>query len=255
MLEDIRNLCKNLMEDEENPIQLAIDELGLTDDMREAGFILADGRMLDFSGKIYDRRNAGKHLMDHSDISVTGYDKYEFRDLGNVRVFAHSNGGNIDISTPPTREQVTQLKRFIDFCRGEVSIDMSDKGHNLESKNYEHERSNVIIREILGYFGSRNESTTLDHYLQKLKKEKRQKKLRKEKIDRINKEREETNPENIADVVNNALIPKRDRKKKKDIQPPSKGSAYNFKFLNAKVLSHQDQFNMEPSGNQYIYRF
>ncbi len=50
-------------------IDQAIDLFGLTDDPREAGYILPDGRMLDFSGKNQGGQ-PGVRALDHRDVNA-----------------------------------------------------------------------------------------------------------------------------------------------------------------------------------------
>jgi len=106
---------------------IAIQDKGLTDDINEAGYILPDGGLLDFSGK----RNGGppgQRAEDHRQIvspaGVEGTDAMiAFQRLGAIRIDAASNF--IDMETRPTSTQLRVLEQLFDS--GEpVNIDLVD---------------------------------------------------------------------------------------------------------------------------------
>lgn len=50
-------------------INAAVENFGITNDPREAGYILPDGRMLDFSGRHWGGGDGGSRIVEHNDIS------------------------------------------------------------------------------------------------------------------------------------------------------------------------------------------
>jgi hypothetical protein len=111
---------------------LAIQDKGLTDDINEAGYILPDGRMLDFSGK----RNGGQpgnRAEDHRQIvsqaGVSGSDAMiAFQRTGAVRVDAAAHIA--DFETMPSRSALRKVAELFDTGMMEepVYIDASDAG-------------------------------------------------------------------------------------------------------------------------------
>ncbi len=110
---------------------LAISEFGETQDWNEAGYLLSDGKMLDFSGK-RDGGQGGMRAQDHREISDVfepenrGHSSgmIEFMDLGNVRMMPESGG--IGMVHKPTEQQRGALAGFIRKNDGEVIIDLED---------------------------------------------------------------------------------------------------------------------------------
>lgn len=114
-----------------NICELAVKEFGLTDDFYEAGYILRDGRMLDFSGKKFGG-DPGHRALDHRQITkVTSQDKdiadtvrkhgtdtpavYAFLDkCGAVRVstFMNTNQVYAEMIHKPTNAQMKILDEY-----------------------------------------------------------------------------------------------------------------------------------------------
>jgi site-specific DNA-cytosine methylase len=95
--------------------------MGTTDDLAEAGYILPDGTLLDFSGR-RDGGDAGQRSMDHRQIDlpvsgVSGSDlMMNFMGAGAIRI--DSNSGLIDVVVTPTREQFEQIQQLADLNDG-----------------------------------------------------------------------------------------------------------------------------------------
>jgi hypothetical protein len=90
----------------------AVEYFGLTYDTREAGYILPDGSMLDFSEK-NNGGPGGYRTLDHSGISAA-YDDIsygEFMDAGAIRVCGAMNFATI--MTKPTPAQIKTLAMFL----------------------------------------------------------------------------------------------------------------------------------------------
>lgn len=119
----------------QNLINKAIEKFGLTDDFLEAGFILPDGTMLDFSGKNIGGI-AGKRALDHRDITTIDDDlksgtngMEEFMDMTNsiryeLRADQHGINTQIQFYDLPTSKQLRTLKDSIEISGGDVNLDM-----------------------------------------------------------------------------------------------------------------------------------
>lgn len=114
-------------------ITAAVREFGTTTDPKEAGYLLPDGRMLDFSGK-RDGGSPGQRSYDHREINRAyepeGDDHssamFEFASkTGAVRMDYNNRGYlNVDIYSHPTKKQVAVLKSLISQDT-EVNLDVS----------------------------------------------------------------------------------------------------------------------------------
>lgn len=142
-------------------------KFGTTKDINEAGYILPDGTMLDFSGRHWvDEGNDTSHLsgrrsVDHRAIYEVGYDKDEnetgfetdmadFVGRGAIRI--DSNAGTINLSMAPTKEQARVLRQLIARNDGDVTIDFGD-GYNSEHyAEYESARPTRVLGDIDRYF-------------------------------------------------------------------------------------------------------
>lgn len=83
---------------------------GITTDFREAGWILPDGIMLDFSGKNEGGRPHYRSL-DHSEVGgASGKTQWLMR--GAVRISFYGSEGYVQIAKMPTVKQWHQLESF-----------------------------------------------------------------------------------------------------------------------------------------------
>ena len=113
----------------EGAFNKAKETFGTTQDLLEAGYILPDGEMLDFSGRhegADERDIAGQRYSDHREISQAGVEMQPFIDSGAVRIDARS--GLIDIGKNPTASQFNQIRKIIEDKDSEVHIDLENKG-------------------------------------------------------------------------------------------------------------------------------
>lgn len=140
-------------------------KFGTTYDMREAGYILPDGSMLDFSGRHQVEGDAsflnGDRTVDHREIADIAYDNDDnetgintdlgdFLDRGAIRI--DSNAGAINLNVAPTKAQKDRLKRLIERNDGYVYIDFG-KGWDTEHyAEYEAARASRVLGDIDRYF-------------------------------------------------------------------------------------------------------
>ena len=147
--------------------KVAKKEFGTTTDFREAGYLLRDGYMLDFSGK-KEGGEAHVRYMDHreiqrvfdtsnDEIDYSGGTRYmnAFISEGNIRLM-ESQGVTIG-EIEPTDKQYAMLKRFVDHVideEGFFYLDLSNaNGITIESREYgKGDNSARIIRDIKEYF-------------------------------------------------------------------------------------------------------
>lgn len=102
-------------------IERAVENFGLTNDVREAFYVLPDGRMLDGSGRHWggdERSVAGQRQVDHSDISeviddASGADAmYEWMGRTGAMRFDQIVG-IASVARPPTKAQLDVLNLLI----------------------------------------------------------------------------------------------------------------------------------------------
>lgn len=144
----------------------AKEKFGTTYDMREAGYILPDGSMLDFSGRHQVRGRDtsflnGDRTVDHREIADIAYDFDEnetgvktdlgdFLDRGAIRI--DYNAGSINLNVAPTKAQKDRLKRLIERNEGYVYVDFG-KGWDTEHyAEYEAARATRVLGDIDRYF-------------------------------------------------------------------------------------------------------
>lgn len=161
--------------DQKKDIRYSImdDEFGYTNNINEAGYLLPDGRMLNFSGG-----QRGRRTMDHRDIDViygddgpSGTDALiQFMNEGNIRIMPEAYGIDIGTEKEPTEQQYNQIQRIARHFAGdeEFNVDLSDKnGDNVGSLNYEGKINPTrIVNDIKHYFqtGEVRETNTLDRF-------------------------------------------------------------------------------------------
>lgn len=146
--------------------QIAKDYFGLTNNTKEAGYILNDGSLLDLSGKKFGG-SAGSRSMDHREIVDAfldnpnnannleiGFD--EFIDNGAVRYMPESN--TFFLAKMPSENQIQSIKNLLNKNNGESRIELVPKvaewGHD---NNFKRDYAiwsdpNKIIDDIRTYF-------------------------------------------------------------------------------------------------------
>lgn len=131
--EDRTNADKWLKE-QKKVVDAAVDYYGLTDDINEAGYILPDGGMLDFSGKGMGGM-PGRRAFDHREIAAAFDEEVigkpspfpelvvmeEFINAGNIRFLPES--GTFLMAHKPTPAQYRIIERVMDQRNGEIQIE------------------------------------------------------------------------------------------------------------------------------------
>lgn len=138
----------------------AVKEFGYTPFFYDAGYIVPNGKMLNFSGE--KGQHFGSRGQDHRAIGVIfanvrgGEAMVKFMGQGNVRIMAESPGIDVSSSVEPTKEQYATIRRFARESAkdGYFFIDFTDSnGHTVG--NYEYDgRINPerIVSDIRYYF-------------------------------------------------------------------------------------------------------
>ena len=166
IVDELQDKRYSLSEETIKIFDAAKSKFGTTYDMREAGYILPDGSMLDFSGRHQVRGGDtsflnGSRTVDHREISDIAYDFDEnetgintdlgdFLDRGAIRI--DSNAGAINLNVAPTKAQKDRLKRLIERNDGYVYVDFG-KGWDTEHyAEYEAARASRVLGDIDRYF-------------------------------------------------------------------------------------------------------
>lgn len=117
--QNVNNWVDESFEPDADLIERAVENFGLTNDVREAFYVLPDGRMLDGSGRHWggdERSVAGQRQVDHSDISeviddASGADAmYEWMGQTGAMRFDQIVG-IASVARPPTKAQLDVLNR------------------------------------------------------------------------------------------------------------------------------------------------
>lgn len=156
--------------DNDTLFKAAKKKFGVTHDLREAGYILPDGTMLDFSGRhelfgADDSGIRGRRATDHRVISSVAYDydqegneidtgietnMPDFIRRGAIRI--DYNNGSINLSTAPTSEQRNVLRRLITGNDGDVYVDFGDGWDSDHYAEYSEAKPSRVLSDIENYF-------------------------------------------------------------------------------------------------------
>ena len=140
--------------------QLAVEKFGTTDTFERAGYILPDGRMLDFAQNGQTRDTDHREIMDvFGPAEVTkGTDALDqFLADGNIRVMAELPGIDLSASVEPTAQQLEQIREMAKTLGAEkrqFTLDFSTKdGGIAATKDYSGRiDADKIVREIRAYY-------------------------------------------------------------------------------------------------------
>ena len=145
----------------------AKERFGTTRDLREAGYVLPDGTLLDFSGRHWQDPNSdtswlnGSRQVDHRDIEDLNFerdmntpsglktDMSDFIRRGAIRIHMP---GSINLYSKPTPQQRPWLQRLINADRRFVRVDFGDGNHSDHYADYENANPSKILFDIDGYF-------------------------------------------------------------------------------------------------------
>lgn len=134
-----------------------------TDDVRKTGYLLPDGRMLEFSGGDTRRTVDHREVKDVFGPAELGRDakpaQYMNRFIaeGNVRVMAETPGVDMSAETPPTRQQLREIEKMADSLgaqKGAFSIDISRAdGSQAAAREYSGRvKGSEIVHDIEAFY-------------------------------------------------------------------------------------------------------
>lgn len=144
----------NVATEEHDIISLAIEAFGLTNNMNQAGYILPDGKLLNFGSygsREIDHRNI-KSVYDEYNIKIWS-DEYrfnyvaDFMNHGAIRCCV--NSGLLDMTREPTKVQYSVINNFVRKANdGEIDVDFTDdEGNVLHAVSY---AANVRPQQVVG---------------------------------------------------------------------------------------------------------
>ena len=139
----------------------AVQEYGYTTDFREAGYMLPNGKCLNFCGS--KGQHYGMRGNDHRDIAglyaAPSYggskEMVRFMADGNIRVYAEAPGVDISTTLEPTPEQYRQIEKMADQFAKEryFSVDLTDEnGKTVGSLEYEGRINPIKVSADIKYF-------------------------------------------------------------------------------------------------------
>jgi len=149
---------------------LAKERFGVTNDIRECGYILPDGSMLDFSGRHMVTGNTdtshlrGRRGVDHRDIGDLNWDAdmttksglninmADFIRMGAIRIHCSNTWSSINLFKKPTREQVNPMLRLIQYSKGNVTVEIGDGDNSYEYAEWDEANSRRVVNDIIRYF-------------------------------------------------------------------------------------------------------
>ena len=132
---------------------------GTTKNFDVAGYLLRDGKMLDFSGKHWGATDSDYRQVDHRDIQEVLEDNdngvtamVSMISNGNIRLMPEVGG--INLSQEPNGFQSRVLRDYINHFNGEVIIDIDEVGGDtIHSFEYSKGTSaSKVISDLEGYF-------------------------------------------------------------------------------------------------------
>lgn len=149
---------------------LAKERFGVTNDIRECGYILPDGSMLDFSGRHMVTGNTdtshlrGRRGVDHRDIgdlnwntdmttkSGLNINMADFIRMGAIRIHCSNTWSSINLFKKPTREQVNPMLRLIQYSKGNVTVEIGDGDNSYEYAEWDEANPRRVVNDVIRYF-------------------------------------------------------------------------------------------------------
>lgn len=155
------------VKDSDKLFAIAKERFGTTNDLREAGYILPDGSLLDFSGRHWtDDENEKSHLaghrtVDHKDIQDLEFEKDgntrtgieitlpDFIRMGAVRI---DGSGVVNLAVKPTEDQRYAIGRLVRSVDGNVDVDFGDGYQTDHYVQYSDAGYAKVLADIDRYF-------------------------------------------------------------------------------------------------------
>jgi len=129
---------------------------GVTNDIAKAGYLLLTGEFLDFDGTDSDGYAWGhNHVCRVYDYEIDPGDSIMvFVNEGNIRLSLDGHG--FKLSKRPNKDQISALRSYVNYYRGEIAFDLHDEdGKLIFSMTYPQKTaSSKVISDIINYFDS-----------------------------------------------------------------------------------------------------
>ena len=147
---------------------------GVTANFRVAGYLLTDGKLLDFSGKHWGDSTSRSRQVDHRDVQEVLsrgnngiYDMVDMIGSGNIRLMPEIGG--INLAVYPNEKQRRVLSLYIKqmlATEGQVIIDYDTVGGDtVHSRVYgKYSSSSQILSDIRNYFNGARRSELMDFH-------------------------------------------------------------------------------------------
>lgn len=167
---DRKNSIHESVENNVDVFALAKERFGVTNDIRECGYVLPDGSMLDFSGRHTVTGNTdtshlrGRRGVDHRDIGDLNWDvdmntrnnlninMADFIRMGAIRIHCSNSWSSINLFKKPTSEQVAPLLRLIQYSKGNVTVEIGDGDNSYEYAEWDEANPRRVINDVIRYF-------------------------------------------------------------------------------------------------------
>ena len=167
---DRKNSIHESVENNVDVFALAKERFGVTNDIRECGYVLPDGSMLDFSGRHMLTKGTdsshlrGRRSVDHREISDLNWDAdmntrnnlninmADFIRMGAIRIHCSNSWSSINLFLKPTSEQVAPLLRLIQYSKGNVTVEIGDGDNSYEYAEWDEANPRRVINDIIRYF-------------------------------------------------------------------------------------------------------
>lgn len=156
--------------DDNDIFALAKERFGTTNDIRECGYILPDGSMLDFSGRHMVTGDTdtshlkGRRSVDHREIGDLNWDRdmttrnnlninmADFIRKGAIRIHCSNTWSSINLFVKPTKEQINPLLRLIQYSKGNVTVEVGDGDNSYEYAEWDEANPRRVINDVMRYF-------------------------------------------------------------------------------------------------------
>ena len=163
------NSINESVEGNENMFSIAVNHFGTTNDIRECGYILPNGMMLDFTGRHSLNKGtdsshlSGRRSIDHRDISDIGWSKdgntknfdlsmEDFIRLGAIRTHVSRTYSSINLFKKPTPQQLDIISRIVRFANGCIDVEIGDGNESLSYGEFDEAKPILVIAQIIRFF-------------------------------------------------------------------------------------------------------
>ena len=168
LYDKLNSIEESIIKETSDIFSYAKERFGVTNDIRECGYILPDGSMLDFSGRHMVTGDtshlSGRRSVDHRDIGDLQWDRElkvrtdvnvnmsDFIRSGAIRIHCSNNWSSINLFKKPTKQQANVLIRLIQYSKGNVTVEIGDGDNSYEYAEWDDANPRRVINDIIRYF-------------------------------------------------------------------------------------------------------